>query len=633
MRKPFLAFFIIINIFSIQAQTLVKIGTKEITVPEFLWAYNKSNGTPPSFDSKSVREYLDLYVNFRLKVFDAEAHGLDQEESFKQELAGYRDKLAMRYLLEREVSDKLIREAYDRSLKTINASHILILCPPQASPADTLIAYKKISDIREKALSGAAFDELATKYSEEPGASESKGSLGNFSVFQMVYSFESAAYSISKGKISGIVRTPFGYHILKVNDVISNPGQIEVAHIFIKTLPDSSPADAMLAKNAAFEIHKRVAAGEDFSMMASQYSFDSNSSKNGGKLPLLSFGQAEKSFEDAAFALKLPGDISNPVQASFGWHIIKLIRKVPLPGFEQVKNNFKGRVAGNERSALSHEIFINRLKKEYDVKENVDYKNSRVLDDQLMDLKRDPNAVLFTVNSKKVTIADFADYISDHKSDEGASGNSVLQWYLDFINTKLIGLENSHLEDHYPEFRFLMDEYRNGILLYNYSERKIWNYSQTDSAGLDKFFKSNMQVYRYNERANASVYVAGSAKKLAETKLMIKQKSSRADILHKLNHSNPLNLIINENVYKRGDNLFVDRAKWANNTNSEVVIGNAHSLVQVHEVIPARAKTIEEVRGEVLTDYQDFLELEWINELKQKYPVTVNSKELKRLFR
>jgi peptidyl-prolyl cis-trans isomerase SurA len=633
MRRPFLAFFIILHISSIQAQTLVKIGTKEITVPEFLWAYNKSNGTPPSFDAKSIKEYLDLYVNFRLKVLDAEANGLDQEESFKQELAGYRDKLAGRYLLEREVSDKLVREAYDRSLKTINASHILILCNPQASAADSLIAFKKISDIREQALNGAPFDELAAKYSEEPRASDSKGSVGNFSVFQMVYPFESAAYHTPKGKVSEIVRTHFGYHIIKVNDAMPNPGQIEVAHIFIKTLPNASPADAMLARNTAFEIHKRVNSGDDFSAMALQYSFDSNSAKNGGILPLLSFGQAEKPFEDAAFALKLPGDISAPVQTSFGWHVIKLIRKVPLPTFEQVKSMLKGRVASNERSALSQEMFINRLKKEYHVKESVDYKNNKVLNDQLIELDKDPNGILFTINSNKVTVAEFADYISNHKSDEGVSDNSISQWYRDFMNTKLIGLENNHLEDHYPEFRFLMNEYRNGILLYNYSERKIWDYSQTDTAGLNRFFKSKMQVYRWKERANASVFVAGSAEQLVETKQLLKQNSSGKDILQKLNQTNPLNLVINQGVYQRGDHLFVDRANWANNTESEVVIGNAHVLVQIHEVIPARAKTMDEVRGEVLTDYQDFLEQEWIKELKQKYPVTINSKELKRLFR
>ncbi|WP_026896950.1 peptidylprolyl isomerase [Daejeonella oryzae] len=633
MRKPFLAFFILCSISSIQAQTLVKLGSKEVTVQEFLWVYNKSNGTPPAFDEKSLKSYLDLYSNFRLKVIDAEAHGLDQEEGFKQELDGYRAKLAERYLLEREVSDKLIVEAYERSQKIINASHILVLCAPQATPADTLIAYNKIRDIKDQALNGSSFEELASRYSEEPGAAGSKGSVGNFTAFQMLYPFETAAYTTPKGKISSIVRTRFGYHIIKINDVLPNPGQREVAHIMVAVAPNSSYADSVLARNKIFEIHKRLNSGEDFSSMAKQYSDDKNSGLKGGLLPILSLGQSVKQFENTAFTLVSEGDISNPVQSNYGWHIIKLIQKFPLPPLEQVRNILKNRVTADERSALSQDLFISRLKKEYRLQENSDYKSEEALTKLLNDPEKYSNAVLFTVNKEKVLLPALAKYIQERRQIEGPLAKTSADWYQDFMNHKLIALENNHLEAHYPDFRFLMNEYRNGILLYNYSERKIWDLSQTDTAGLKAFFESHRQNYMWKERASANIYVTGSAKLLAETKQMLKQNIPEQEILQKLNQSNPLNLVINKGVYERSEHMFADRATWKSNTDSEIIVGNVHVLVQIHEVFPSRQKTFDEVRGLVLSDYQNFLEEEWIKQLKQKYPVVVNRSELKRLIR
>ncbi|MEO8794303.1 MAG: peptidylprolyl isomerase, partial [Daejeonella sp.] len=597
------------------------------------WVYNKSNGNPATFDEKSLKSYLDLYVNFRLKVLDAKAHGLDQEPGFKEELSGYRDKLASRYLLEREVSDKLINEAYARSQKIIKASHILILCAAQAPPADTLIAYNKIKDIRDQAAKGISFEELAAKYSEEPGAGDSKGNLGSFSVFQMVYPFETAAYNTPKGKISNIVRTTFGYHLIKVYDIFPNPGQIEIAHIMVTTSPQASYADSVLARNKAFEIYRRVKAGEDFASLATQYSDDKNSAKRGGKLEPIALGQTVKPFEQAAFALNKAGDISEPVKTDYGWHIIQLVQKVPLPPIEQVKNILKNRVNADERSALSQDAFVKRLKKEYHVKENENALKEKELQEMLNGTDNKPNATLFTLNSEPVLVAEFEKYIAERKANEQAVNFSAREWYQNFMNDKLIGMENNHLEDHYPDFKFLMEEYRNGILLYNYSERKIWDYSQTDTAGLKKFFDSHASNYQWKERAKASIYVAGSPEVLALTKKMLADHIADEEILIQINQSNPLNLVINKGIYERGEHMFLDRAVWKNNTDSEVNVGNAYALVKVENVIPAKPKNFDEVRGIVLTDYQSYLEKEWIKNLKQQYPVTVNKVELKKLIK
>ncbi len=630
MRKFFLAVIILSN-FGLQAQTLLKVGNTEISVPEFLWVYEKSNGSVVHYDEKSLRSYLDLYINFRLKVLDAEAQNLDHEASFKEELAGYRARLADRFLLDREVTDKLIREAYKRSLKIVNASHLLILCAPDASPADTLKAYTKIADIRKQALSGISFSDLAAKYSEEPGAAERKGLLGNFSVFQMVYAFENAAYETPKGQISSIVRTRFGYHLVKVNDVLPNRGQIEVAHIMVATPKNQSAADSISAYNKAFEIYKRAVAGEKFGVLAKQYSDDKESALKDGVLPVLTIGQTVKSFENATLALKSEGDISKPIKTDFGWHIIKLIRKIPLPPYDQMKEMLKNKVSSDERSALSQEIFLSRLKKQYNFSENPETQSIIAQSDSAL-AKVNPGQSLFTVNGNPILLGEFTDYVNDSnpgKSPKKATVNS----YRDFVAQKLIGLENKNLESKYPDFKYLMNEYHNGILLYTISDQKIWSFAQTDTIGLKNFYSSVSDNYKWKQRADASVYIANSQANLAETKLLLQQNMPKDSILAKINSTNPLNLVINDGIFERGENLFLDRAKWQKNTDSEVTVGNSYAIIKVKDIYSPTKKNLSEIKGTVLADYQSRLDEEWIKQLHQKYQVTINQAELKKLVR
>ncbi len=338
-------------------------GTDSVYQSEFERVYSKNNKDSVP-DDKAVREYLDLYVNFKLKVKEAYSLQLDTLESFRTELAGYRKQLAQPYLVDKKVTDDLVNEAYDRMQYEVNASHILINCPPEASPEDTLEAYRKAMDIRARLLSGAGFDSLAVKYSDDPSAINSLGNLGYFSVFQMIYPFETGAYQTPVGQLSMPVRSRFGYHIIKVNDKRTNRGEVKIAHIMIRIQTNNTPEEIADLRRKADDIYQRLQKGADFAEMAKQYSDDFPTRNNGGELNWFSgTSNYPMEFKEAAFALKEKGEIAGPVETGYGFHIIRLVDKRPVGTREQLNESLKQRVSRDTRSELNRTAVIERIKK------------------------------------------------------------------------------------------------------------------------------------------------------------------------------------------------------------------------------------------------------------------------------
>ncbi len=294
-----------------QAQTkdsvLLNVAGNNITKAEFERVYYKNNNKENSNDEKSVREYLDLYINYKLKVKEAEALKMDTAQAFIDELAGYRKQLAQPYLTDKDVNDNLIKEAYDRLQKDVKASHILLKLNPDALPKDTLAAYNRIMKIREKLLKGADFAKMARDSSEDPSAKENSGDLGYFTGMQMVYPFETAAYTTKVGQISMPVRTRFGYHLIKVDDIRPAVGEIHAAHIMIRCTSTDADSIQKEAKRKIDEINGKLKAGAKFEDMVTQYSDDKGSVSNGGILPWFGTGKMVPEFEKAAFALKKEG--------------------------------------------------------------------------------------------------------------------------------------------------------------------------------------------------------------------------------------------------------------------------------------------------------------------------------------
>jgi len=335
---------------------------------DFLYVFRKNRMVDSTVASKSestkqaVEEYLDLYVNFRLKVKAAEEAGLDQKESFQQELAQYREQLAKPYLIENRVTEQLIEDAYERMKQEVRASHILIEVPEDASPQDTLKAYQLADSLRTLALNGASFSMLAEQYSSDPSAASNGGDLGYFSALQMVYPFEKAAYSTEIGNISQPIRTRFGYHIIKVQDKRPSQGKVKVAHIMIR--PDGGNDSTAYQK--AKQVYEQLRSGADWSEMVERFSEDISTKSKDGELPYFGTGNMIESFENAAFALENPGDISRPVKTRFGWHIIKLIDRQTLEPMEKLRPSLERQVERSIQAEVRQGEMISTLKSESD---------------------------------------------------------------------------------------------------------------------------------------------------------------------------------------------------------------------------------------------------------------------------
>lgn len=628
-----------------QSQVLLTVGNDNITKQEFENIYKKNNvkQTAPA-DEKTMREYLDLYINFRLKVNEAEALGLDTTSSFKTELAGYRRQLAQPYLTDKEVTEKLIQEAYERSQKEIRASHILINSAPDALPKDTLAAYNKALDLRRRIVEkGEDFGKLAEAHSEDPSAKQNKGDLGYFSAFTMVYPFETMAYKTKPGTVSMPVRTRFGYHLIKVTDSRAAQGEIKAAHIMIRTPQGSTADDSAKAKAKIDEIYAKLKAGESFEDLVKQYSEDKNSVKANGVLPAFGTGKMVIEFETAAFNLKNNGDISEPVKTAYGWHIIKRIDRKAPPTFEEAKNDLKNKVSRDSRSELNKQSFVRKLKKEYNFTENLKARDEfyAVMDsaiykgDWYIRKAHGMEKPLFTLDGKTYTQKDFAKFISENQGYAGKLSfqGVVNNLYTMFTEKTIMDYEESRLEQKYPEFKSLMQEYRDGILLFELTDDMVWTKAVKDSAGLQDFFIKNNEKYKWNERLDAVIYTTSSEEVAAKVRKLLKNKKiTRDSLLTVINKDNPLNLVIKEDKFEKGENAIIDGIVWEKGMTDNFMNANAVVFVDVKRSLPPQLKTLNEVRGAVTADYQNYLEKEWITALRAKYPVTVNESVFKTLI-
>ncbi len=723
---------------------ILTLGSTKVPLSEFLYVYKKNNDKQESvYSESSLKEYLDLYTNFKLKVINAQEKGMDTSSSFIKELDGYRKQLAQPYLTEKSATDKLVKEAYDRLKEEVNASHILIMCPPDADPADTLLAFKKISDLKRRSVA-ENFESLAMQYSEDPSAKQNKGNLGYFTALQMLYPFEQAAYTTKIGDISKIVRTRFGYHIIKVHGRRAAQGTIKVAHIMARFNENATKQDSLNAKNKMIEIKSKLNKGEDFATLCSQFSEDDQSKSNGGELPAFSTGTMIGSFEDAAFALKNVNDISQPFMTPFGWHVVKLLEKNPLESFEKMESDIKAKVQRDSRSDLNKDILLARLKRENQLTE---YPSVQKLafakgdtslrsgkwtykaDDKLTDL------TLFKIKDQKYSVGRYFDFVASTQNPKKSNSPEYLMKlaYNEFVNKSLIDYEDAHLAEKYEDFRMLLREYREGILLFAMMDSKVWSKALEDTAGLRAYFNKHKDKYRWDRRAKATIFSAVDDKTLGEVKATMAQgkfqvseprfekvlfEKNSATLTEKgkdnlrrlaefmkrdatlrfelvghihgdekakwakkrlevvmdtlkgrkvnlswvtirdaskdrinantddfrsvsivvygttpkqlertLNAKAPLTLQVNDSYFQKGDNPVIDGLMPWKVGQFNQRIKDRPGYIDIKAIEEPRLKTLEEARGTALSDYQTYLENQWLDELKKLYPVKVD-KEL-----
>jgi peptidyl-prolyl cis-trans isomerase SurA len=624
---------------------LLTVDGQNISLSEFEAVYRKNN-RETNVDPQDVKEYLDLYINFRLKVREAEALGLDTLKKFIEELKGYQKQLAKPYLTDKNVSEALVKEAYERMKLDVSASHILLKVGPDALPKDTLAVYNRILDLRKRALKGD-FEALAKQYSEDPSAAENAGNLGWFSAMRMVYPFENAAFNTPVGEISMPVRTRFGYHILKVNGKREALGELKVAHIMLKTGKEATAEDVAKAKEKALEVKGLLASGKStFEELATKYSEDKGSAVKGGELPQFGTGRMVAAFEKAAFALQNVGDVSDPVQTEYGWHIIKLLQRIPVPTFEAAKDDLTAKVSKDSRSQLTRTVVIDRVKKEAGFKEfpaAVD-ELGKYLDNRLVegkwnaDTARGLNKPVLSIGNRTMTQTDLAQFVGRQQTRRKPEDLRVILngFYAQFIEESVLSYEESQLEKKYPEYKALLKEYRDGILLFDLTDQKVWSKAVKDTAGLQAFHEGNKDKFMWEKRLDAEIYHVQNDSilkpLLAELQKKFKKGGiDREAIVKAYNANSKLNLRAEGGKYQAADEDVLKNVAWEKGVQGPFKDGQNQVIVVVKEVLAPVAKTLKEARGLVTAEYQTYLEQAWIKELRSKYSYKADESLLSRI--
>ena len=555
-----------------KSEILITVGDESISATDFINTFNRNNSLSKATDSE-IRDYLDLYIKFKLKVKDGLDSKIDTTDSFQRELESYKRQSAQQYLTDKEVTDKLVTEAMERSKLMVHASHLLILCPADASPKDTLAAYNKALNIRKQIVSGAiTFNDAVIKYSEDPSAKDevgendkiqygNGGDLSYFNAFDLIYPFESAAYNTKVGEISAPIRTQFGYHLIWVQDKQPVVSKINSTQILLLDKEARTGGISEEVKVKLDEIAEALKNGEDFSALAEKYTEDPVSKRNGGIVVPFAPNLRPGKFTKICISLE-PNQISEPFPSIIGWHIVKLDELIkPEFNEDELLQNVTAKIQRDSRSSKSVESFIEKLKKEYNYSEKgrkaafdlllkkLNTESKLPATDELLQLpgieKLKPIA---TYAKKSITIKDFITFLDRSK---GLNIENQAKYYLDalyanFLKEDILKFEFENLGTKYPEYKELINEYHYGMILFEMNNERVWSESLKDTTSLQDFYENN-----------------------------------------KLNYLD--------------------------------VEGNP--------------KPLTEIRSVVLTDFQNELEVDWLNRLKEKYPIWINEELLESILK
>ena len=556
-----------------KSDILVKIGNKDITTGEFLNTYSKNNNINTATEN-DLRDYLDLFINFKMKVMEGEEMQMDTSRQFKLELQSYKKQSSQQYLVDKEVTEALVNEAISRAKVNVRASHILVNCPEKATGKDTVAAYNKAISLRNEILSGKiTFADAAFRSSDDPSARDmvnpqngrlhygNKGDLGYFTVFDLIYPFETAAYNTKVGDISMPVRTRFGYHLIYVTDRIDAVQEITIAQIFVAdTLARLGQQSAETAKKLK-DIQNALAAGTSFEEAVKQYS-DDRTTDNGGLQEPFAPNRRQGDFVKAILSLQ-PEQISQPIASQNGWHIVKLVETKPVVLDDDALYTLRNRISRDDRSHKSKDSFIAKLKKEYNYNESgrakamkFFLKNMPAEFFQMKEVKLQ-NAPgieklkpMCTYSDQQVSAEEFAKYFDRFKGmrlkpDEFAG--FLDERFENYVQEKMTRYERDRLEEKYPEFQSLVQEFHDGMVLYEINTKKVWTAATTDTVGLEQFYEANKEKY-------------------------------------------------------------IDPAT-------------------------AEPSKLDEIRAIVITDFQEYIDKQWIEELKKKYNPTINQKAFEAILK
>lgn len=630
---------------------LFSVNGVPVNKSEFSYIYAKTNGKNADFSRKSLEDYLELYIKFKLKVQKARDLKIDTISGLRTELDGYRKQLADSYLVDREVTDKLVKEVYERIKKDVELHHIFFMAQRNAPAADTLAAYEKALMVKKKIEEGAAFAEMAAAHSDDKSAENNGGNVGFITApFPPgMYALETAAYTVPMNKLVGPIRTEGGYHLMKVTARRPARAEIEVAHLLIRKT-DGNEAEA---KRRIDSLYLALLEGAVFEELAA-FSDDKGSAPRGGYLGFFGIGRYETTFEDAAFSLTRDSAYTKPFETSSGWHIVKRISKRDIQDLNTEKPRLENRIKNDERFQEARRAMIANIRKQNDFREfpEVLERYATTLDESFLSFRwksaeeKSPE-VLFTLGTKKkATIADFEEYLVNSARKRLRYGGSMEAvdalklLYAEYIDEFCLRYEEENLHIKYPDFKALMREYEEGILLFEATKMEVWDKASQDSVGLEKFFRTQLQgKYRWEDRATVELWRLQTEGKdmLGDLLKMAAAKSSTDDILARFNTETTKPLSVEIYSFERSkapDGLKED--KWRENAMT-IATENPRSkewtFYRITKIDPPADKTLKEARGYIVADYQDYLETKWVEELRKTYKVVLNKEVFEQLVK
>ncbi|MFI1743045.1 peptidylprolyl isomerase [Thalassobellus sediminis] len=634
----FILFLSKVNGQSTQNDVLFSVGEETVYASEFLRVYNKNLDLVQDESQKDVDEYLKLFTNYKLKLKEARALEFDKKTTYLRELSNYRKQLAQSFVTDTEVTEALIEEAYQRISYDIKANHILIKIDESASPKDTLVAYNNILELRNRALK-EGFEVVRkevhngkTVYGEE---------LGYFSGFKMVYKFETVAFNTPVGEISQPFRTRFGYHIINVEDKRKSLGERTVAHIMV--VKNEADSLAEKPKDRIHDIYKKLQQGEDFEALAKQFSDDKATASKGGMLAPFSSGQISvPKFEEVAFALNNEGDLSEPFQTQYGWHIVKLYNKKLIPSFDVIKPELEQKVKRDSRAKLIDEALYNSLKEKYNVAPEqpaLKYFSSILNDDYFNRAWELPNdfkakTPLIKIGDKQFNYNDFGAFLLRKQRDVDTKLSFdavVLNQYEAFLNENLVKYQEDNLENENEEFAHIVEEYRDGLLLFDLMENTIWNSAKTDTIEVQEYYNNHKNNYTLPKRVDAVVASSTKQKTLKKVSKLLTDGMALDQIKSLVNSNDKVEVIFTSGIMDATHQALPKGFLFEKGVSKIYNHNNAFVIVQVKETLPETQKTFDDAKGAVISDYQAYKEEKWLKDLADKYKIVINQETLNKV--
>ncbi len=642
----------LITSFTIDAQkkedALFTYGGIGVSKKEFLRMYTKNiNNQKPDFSEKAIREYLTLYSRFKMKVAEANALRIDTLANIESELGTYKKQLAKTYLTDTEMKNKLIKEAYDRSKKDVRIAHILISTPRNND--DTLSAYRKIDSLYKAiTVNKADFAVIARMFSEDKQSGSNGGDIGFITPLQIVYPFENVAYNTPVGSVSKPFKTIYGYHIIKKLEERQARGEIQVAQILVNVKKSGGEEGERIGKARIDSVYLMLKKGQSFESMVEKYSDDKFSLNSKGVLASFGVGQMLPIFEDAAFSLKKPGDISEPIKTEYGYHIVKLMSKTPLKPFDSVKTDLGKRIEKDSRTDIARIEYTEKVKTKLNFKEYPIALNeiiAAINDSTLMNGTYNANEYakykkpLFTMSDVEITQADFANYLEAFTKAKmyGKKDPTLRSLYKTYADKALNDYQENRLVDENEDYRNLLTEYRDGIMLFELTDKSVWSKASMDTTGLNEFYANNKAKYQWGPSVKGTIYKANDEE---TAKMLVKQlnnpkNTNSDDILKAVSEAGAQNKLVAENgKYEKTRfpaNLKMTAGKYCPYYKNE---DGTYTLLKVDEVYnEPTQKTLSEARGYVISEYQEYLEKNWIADLEAKYPVKLNESVIKSMIK